>query len=264
MKFKESHQKLCYNKLIVIHYARCTALEKFNFLIYDDKKEDSHTLKQLITEVGCNDISDVFIAETVSETKQFLNKDINAIFLDIELENNNNGIQFASYIKNQYPDIKIIFITAHIWYCEEVCPVKPDGFMVKPFNIEKVKRVYNHIRHLSTETSDDYIIAPISKNNSVRIFLNQISYIETCRRKLFFYDKENKLAFTVTEKLSDVETRLPDYFTRCHHSFCVNLNYVSDIQRYKVILRSGNTIPVSQKRYKKSRENFVEFLGRYI
>ncbi len=239
-------------------------MKKYNFLIYDDKQEDGDKLKQLLTEIDIKGTFNIYVAETVSEAKQFLSNDISAIFLDIELENNNNGIRFADYIARNYPNIKIIFITAHIWYCEEICPAKPAGFMVKPFNIEKVRRICNYICHLLSESSEDYLIANVSKNNSIKIFLNQISYIETCGRKLLFYDKDGRKAFTVTEKLSDIETRLPEYFTRCHHSFCVNLNFVSDIQRYEVVFGSGSTIPVSQKRYKEARENFVAFLGRYI
>lgn len=239
-------------------------MKKYNIFIYDDITDDSEALKSLLYDAAGEYIADIKTAQTISDAKRLLNEHFSVVFLDIELENRNNGIEFADYIKANYPDMRIVFVTAHIKYCEEIYPVKSDGFLVKPIDKGKLCRNLKHIFEMLNENNDDYLIASVSKYNSVRIFLNQISYIETCGRKLFFYDKECRKVFTVTEKLSSVEKRLPDYFTRCHQSFCVNLRYVSDVKRYEVTLGSGNTVPVSQKRYEEAKKSFVQFLGRYI
>ena len=47
-------------------------------------------------------------------------EDIAAVFMDIELDNSENGIVVAEQISNLYPDIRIIFLTAYsLKYCEE-------------------------------------------------------------------------------------------------------------------------------------------------
>ncbi len=240
------------------------SMNDYNFLIYDDSKEDCKALKTLLQEEAAEREVRIFTAYTLTEARKLLDKNISAVFLDIELETPNNGIEFAGYIRENYPHIRIVFITAHIWYSEEICPVKPDGFMVKPFTAEKVKRVFDYLRTLLTDSSSDFILAKVSKHNVVRIFLKQIAYIETCGRKQLFYNQNNQKIFTVCEKLSDLEERLPAYFIRCHHSFCINLNYTSDVERYLVLLSSGATIPVSQQKYKYTKQSFVGFLGRDI
>ena len=48
-------------------------------------------------------------------------EDIAAVFMDIELDNSENGIVVAEQISNLYPDIRIIFLTAYsLKYCEEI------------------------------------------------------------------------------------------------------------------------------------------------
>ncbi len=114
----------------------------FHFMIYDDNKEDSRTLQSLLQEAAQGWDITIHTASTSIEAQKLLEKNISVVFLDIELETEKNGIAFASYLRQNYPHIKIVFITAHIRYSEEICPARPDGFLVKPFDPEKTRRVW--------------------------------------------------------------------------------------------------------------------------
>lgn len=235
-------------------------MKDFKYLVYDDNANDCLKLKKLLLE-ACGNKTDVFVAETVDEAKRLLENNITVAFLDIELENKKNGIDFACYINKNYPDVKIVFVTAHIWYSEEVFVSDYEGFIVKPISMDKLSRILDYIKGRVKSNSDDYIIARTSKTGSAKIFLNNIIYLETSGRKVYFYGRENSRIYTVTEKLSDLAARLPSYFLRCHHSFCLNMNYVSEIKRYEALLCTGLTLPVSQNRYKDSKQKFMCFLG---
>ncbi len=237
-------------------------MHDYHFLIYDDNKDDCRTLQSLLQEEADGWGIRIHTANTIEEAQKLLEKNISVVFLDIELETSKSGIAFAGYIRQNHPHIRIVFITAHIRYSEDICPARPDGFIVKPFTPEKVGRVFDHLRMLLTDHSADSILAKVSKHDEVRIFLHQVAYIETCDRKQLFYNANNQKLFSVCEKLSDLEKRLPAYFIRCHHSYCINLHYTSGIQRYHVLLSSGLVVPVSQQKYKFAKQSFVGFLGR--
>ena len=58
-----------------------------------------------------------------------------------------------------------------------------------------------------------------------------------------------------------VEKKLLNYgFFRCHHSYLVNLNKISEI-RNKTIFINDNEIPISRTRYKSLKIKLVNLLG---
>ena len=88
------------------------------------------------------------------------------MFLDIVLSDDADGIEFAKRIRRNHRDVKIIFITAHIRYCEEIFEVLPDGFLVKPFTAGKVERSLNIILKRSVRQQEDIVIK--SSKSSIR------------------------------------------------------------------------------------------------
>lgn len=238
-------------------------MKKYKYLIYDDNISDCEKLCNLIYSEISSEILEIHIAETKEKSEAFLKNGIDVIFIDIELEENKNGIKYACSVKESYPDIKIIFITAHIKYCEEIFWADPSGFLLKPFTESRVSRTLRILKNYIE--LDEYLVLKNSKND-IKILLNQISYIEGNNRHLIFYDNKSQKVCEVNGKFSLIEDRLPDYFLRCHHSFCVNLKYVNDIHRYEMIFNCEDVapVPVSQQKYKTSKERFLKYLGDSI
>lgn len=235
-----------------------------NVLIYDDDKRGCESLSCLIKRLAGNCDLSIKTANTMSEAKGFLNRNTSVIFLDIELDASNNGIEFAQYVRKHYPDTKIVFITAHVCYSEDICPIKPDGFLVKPFKTEKLRKVLEYIDFQLCENHKSKISVKITKTEVAQVFLNNIAYIETSGRKQCFYNQDKQKMYSACESMNELEEKLPSNFIRCHHSYCVNLDFTADIQRYYAMLSSGAVIPVSQNRYKTAKQRFIAFLGRNL
>ena len=231
-----------------------------NYLIYDDDIAACNELHSLLSEQTKNIC--IYIADNKQEATELLKNNISVVFLDIELENRQNGIGFARYIRKSYPQIKLIFITAHIKYCEDIFSADPSGFLVKPFTPEKISRTLKLLR--SSDSKRDFIVMQSSKNTSVKIKLNDISYIEAMSRKLIFYDSIGEIKYKFSNKMSDLDDMLPENFVRCHQSFFVNLDYAADIKRYSLTLTYGKVVPVSQIRFGKTRDSFIKYLGDAI
>ena len=79
-----------------------------------------------------------------------------------------------------------------------------------------------------------------------RIPFGQIYYLEAREKKVFIRMRMEELAINGTmEKLSE---RLPENFLRCHRSFIVNMDYISQIKLAEnmLYLREGLFVPVSR------------------
>ncbi len=229
-------------------------------LIYDDDLNACVILRELLHKESFTQNNEILIATCLQQAELHIKKGIDILFQDIELKNNENGIKFAKDMKSANPDLYVVFITAHIKYCEEIFEASPVGFILKPFTEEKVQRVL-HILQRSM-IKNDYLSISNSKDNIIRIPLNEVAYIENQYRKIYVYGLHQVIIHTVSGiKLSEIAKQLPNYFIRCHHSFCVNLNMVRRIQRYYFTLTCGNSVPVSQKQFGYARESFINFMG---
>lgn len=90
----------------------------------------------------------------------------------------------------------------------------------------------------------------------------RVTYIESELRKLRIH-----MGGEVVEtygKLSDILQDLPDRFVQCHKSFAVNLSFVEVMERESLFLTTGDCIPVSQKRRKATREEFLMYVGKTL
>lgn len=232
-------------------------------LIYDDRSEDCYQLKELLLNETFIENHEILIATCFSEAESYMKNGIDILFQDIELPDSENGIKYAQEKKTENPSLYVVFISAHIKYCEEIFEASPIGFIYKPFTKENVKRIIHILKNSIKKT--DYLSISNSKDNIIRIPLNEVAYLENQTRKVCVYGMNNAVIHTIGGmKLSDIAEQLPDYFIRCHHSFCVNLNMVRKIQRYRFTLNCGNTVPVSQKHFIFARNSFINFMGDMI
>ena len=91
---------------------------------------------------------------------------------------------------------------------------------------------------------------------------SHVSFIESDLRKIRIH-----LGSDVVEtygKLSEVLKKLPHRFVQCHKSFVVNLGFVSEFNQEHLVLTTGERVPVSQKKRKQTREEFVRYVGRTL
>lgn len=231
-------------------------------LIYDDSRAHCEMLKELIGQLeGCS--ADVRIAVTSDEAKQLLaSESFTTVFLDIELENDKNGISFADSLQERFPDISLVYITAHIKYCEDIFETSPAAFLLKPFTLEKVRRVMQIIE-FKQQSGGTLKIS--SGGKMIALPLGNVSYLESIRRRLAVFDLGGKcIGEYYGISLADIQDQLPDSFLHCHQSIYINMKQVLTLRRFSVTLKCGTELPISQSRYKDSKQRYIEFLGDEI
>ncbi|MDO4864340.1 MAG: LytTR family DNA-binding domain-containing protein [Ruminococcus sp.] len=231
-------------------------------LIYDDSREQCNILKKLIGQLDGYS-AEVSTAVTSDEAVRLLGREsFTAVFLDIELENDKNGISFADSLQERFPDISLIYITAHIKYCEDIFATSPAAFLLKPFTLEKVRRVMQIIEYKQQSVGTLKIS---SGGKMIALPLGNIAYMESIRRRLAIFDLGGKCIgeyYGIT--LADIREQLPDFFLHCHQSIYINMKQVLSLRRFSVTLKCGTELPISQSRYRESKQRYIEFLGDEI
>jgi len=125
-------------------------------MIYDDIESFSQELKEMLRLI----LPDAeIITVTTSEEALSKLKICDLLILDIELENNHNGIDFFRYIQKRItPYLPVIFISGYLHNIENVFEVEPDGYLMKPVTLSRLKLC---LKRLSQKIKRDKILVSV-------------------------------------------------------------------------------------------------------
>lgn len=171
---------------------------------------------------------------------------LDVVLMDIEFgEDVPNGIELVRQLFPTGCGTQVIYVTGHIEYCTRVYSTEHVWFLVKPFSQADLDQALKQtVSNLKASTT-----RPISvsvRGTTTLVQPRQISYVESKRRKLFIHAGDQVLeTYGVLEQLAQ---ELPGSFVQCHKSFLVNLSFVESYSADGLVLRGGETVPVSQKR----------------
>ena len=227
-----------------------------NILIYDDNAADAQTLKEYIMNIEKYRKIQVNIITNEKEAENSVSSETMFLLQDIELNTSRNGINFAVLAKQQFPELKVIFVTAHNKYCSDMFAAKPCGFIQKPITFEKVRRTFELINEDTIQ--DDSITIQSTKYSMLKLKYSDISFIEGRAKHIIFYDSQFNVISETRGKVSDLADSLPEIFFRCHQSYIVNLNYVTSMERSDFVIKHNKHVPISQKYASQAKKEFVK------
>lgn len=193
--------------------------------------------------------------------------DVDLIFLDIKMPDL-SGTEFARIINNR---VKIIFTTAYEKYALEGFKLEVVDYLLKPFGFEefinsaaKARKLIELENRASVQTQQE---ATIDVNSNFlflkadykirRINYEDILYIEGLKDyiKIFLKNEAKPIVSHYSMKL--LEAKLPEsQFMRIHRSFIVNLNCVTTVDRYRIVV-GKEYLPVSDQ-YKEKFQKFLD------
>lgn len=159
-------------------------------------------------------------------------------FLDIDLHSDINGIQLAEKIREYDPRGFIVFITTHaeMSYLTFLYKVEAMDYIIKDNYNNIQQRISECIKNAHTKyrskTSDLNKIFSIKADDKIiNIELNEIMFFETSPtiHKVILHCKNRQVEFY--GKMKEIEAKLPAKFCRCHTSFLINKDNVSEIDK---------------------------------
>ena len=205
-----------------------------------------------------------FHIEKFSKADDLLDRLLDTAFdillLDINL-GSHNGVEIAKQIKERHSHIKIIFITGYIYYARDIFEAEPTYFLVKPVDTLSVKKAIDKALE-KIENEKSHTITISSKGAVERVATGSILYMESKGRVVRIYEGKN--TYSIYAILDELEKKLPNHFVRCHQSFIVNMKMVRHMGKQSFQLRNGDSVPISQRRYKQTKSTFLKYLGEEI
>jgi two-component system LytT family response regulator len=132
------------------------------------------------------------------------------------------------------------------------------GFLLKPYSIALVTKICNKIIQnltmIDIYKSNNSKFITIGYSNKIEIVKKtDIIYCKSEGKYTVFYLANGKNVISSTN-IGKYEPQLSsDGFARVHHSYCVNLNYVNQIQKGDHVfceLNDGSRVPVSKRKEK--------------
>jgi two-component system, LytTR family, response regulator len=198
----------------------------------------------------------VIATSDIYEFFTILDKDdkINVVLLDINMPIV-NGFEIAQYIKNKFPPIKIIFMSAFPDYAIQGYQYYPEDFLTKPFNWVRFKQTFERLQLTGTKLRK---IGIKEQGKFSLVDISQILYIERKGKKtLIHLDDQSEVV--CNETLNRLEDMLKDEsFFRTHQSFLVPIEKIESIEQdtfmksYNVRLNNCTTI-INLSRHKYSQ-----------
>jgi two-component system response regulator AgrA len=235
----------------------------FQIFIVENEDNFKDTLSKIVEQIKLKHDMKAEIVFAGKDTKEFLKKlketkenSTNLFFMDIDLDEQIDGISLSCEIRNFDYDGNIVFVTGHEEYARKTLQlnIKPLDYVVKG-NIDSVKK---SVEKAMTIAYDEYLdgkflkekpaFFPIKNGYSVvRIPLADIYFIETLNRKIYLYtDKER---YELTGTISEMENKLKkdcDYFFSCHRAYIINLNKVKEVGKGIIYLINNADVPLSR------------------
>ncbi len=178
------------------------------------------------------------------------------IFLDIELPKK-SGIELGQMIRSAWKMdlIYLVFISGKVDYCQDLFDVHPLNFHLKPLKREDVIKDIELVR----ERINVGALAFRYREHGVykSVCLKDIVYFEGAGKGVEIHCKDGRVISAVNslQQLSDCYEK--HGFSRCHKSFLINLNYVSEYSMTKVKMFDGKEIIIGKSRRKQFKDEFI-------
>ena len=228
-----------------------------NFVLCDDNFNAIEKLSKMLNSILISHNLKGEISYTTTNPKDLLDfvkhNPTDVLLLDNEIKSSTNGLEIAEKVRNVDKDIYIIFVTGHFEFGMVAYRYKTFDFLQKPLTKERfeetILRLYSDIFGNKT----DYIKLD---NDKTVIKENTIRFIKKDGMKVIFHtDTRDYETYSSFSKISDM---LPYNFVRCHKSYIVNIDKITDIDMNDNLVFFNKT----DKCYigPKYKNNFMEVL----
>ncbi len=238
----------------MIHIVICDSDEK------DGSKLKNEIINILNGEVWVSVYNNPFalITHIIDEAKGV----VDIIFMEVCLKNQ-DGVHVAETILNEYPHIKIIFMSSLIEKVQDIFRVNPAYFLAKPVKYKYLRVALEKTVKLVDESNADILRIGngIGKNRILTVKMSDVYYIKSDKRKITFY--QEKIQNSCYMKLAEVEKALGGNFIRVHQSYIINMDKIKEVGKGNVVLKNDVEIPISGSKLKNTMECIKNYMRIY-
>lgn len=221
-----------------------------NCIIVDDEYPAIQELSYFITNFSSIKILGKF-DDSIEALEYVQRNNVDIIFLDINMPKL-NGLAFSRVINTLITKPFFVFISAYSEHALEAFEVAAFDYILKPYSQSRIVSTLQRLENCNTSKCSSDKITLWKNGKLVVLNLNDIYYCEADKHDLHVYTLDDH--YNVTSSISSFYAKLPkDIFFKCHRSYMVNINKISEIipwfnNTYILKLKGLNAeIPVSRQ-----------------
>ena len=223
-----------------------------NILVCDDDAEWLKVANDLLTSLSqkYNIVVTISTYQSIGSIPKndIENKKIDIAYLDIELENGENGIELAKIIQKYNKWAVILFLTNHREFTKEAFfDVQAFGYLGKPIKKNIFENYYQKAVLQVSSVKNREVQAVLEfycEKLPVTIKQKDIFFIERIGRKTKI--KTMKKAYMINDSIKQVEVRLDDCFLKISQSVIVNMKEISFLSKTLCCLKTGEEFVVGR------------------
>lgn len=177
------------------------------------------------------------------------------ILMDIQMKRL-DGMKAAEYLRNFDDRVEIIFVTNCTQYAIGGYKVHAFNYILKPMTYAVFSAEVKRFTASIAKKKEEYILISM-RNNSVRLALSEIIYVESVKHKIIFHTKD--VEYEIFGTMRDYESRLEkNNFFRCNSGYLINLMMVKGVKDDMVNV-GGHELKISRPRKKQFMERLAGF-----
>ena len=187
------------------------------------------------------------------------NHHVDALFLDIDMPEM-SGFDVAKTVCREYPDIKIVFMSAYDNFVYSSFEYYPFAYLRKSHLAKEFPKIYSRLAEKLIKS--DQQIRLVTTEGIKSVDSNSILYVESernyCTVHLTYGTK-----YVCRSTLTSFEKEIAggDFF-RIHAAFIVNLEHVERIMEDSTVLVQNQILPIAQKRAKEFKKAYMDYVRR--
>ncbi|MGK9175968.1 two-component system response regulator BtsR [Yokenella regensburgei] len=185
------------------------------------------------------------------------------LFLDIQMPRI-SGLEMVGMLD---PDHRpyIVFLTAFDEYAVKAFEEHAFDYLLKPIETQRLAKTLTRLRQERTvqdvsvlpENQDVLKFIPCTGHSRIYLLqMSEVAFVSSRMSGVYVTSSEGKEGFTELT-LRTLESRTP--LLRCHRQYLVNMAHLSEIKledngQAELLLRNGQTVPVSRRYLKNLKE----------
>ena len=227
---------------------------KISCIIIDDEPNAVNLLEGYILKMPSLELKGKFY-DAIDALEFLKRENADLIFTDIHMPTL-SGLELADVLPGNQ---KFIFTTAYAEHALTSFSYNVIDYLLKPIIFKRFILTVNKAEAMMASGVNgaeppNQVVFVKSGKKIVKIDFSEVFYLKGEKEYISFQFKNERLL--VYKRMKDMESILPGYFIRIHHSYIINTNLIKKIEMNHVLI-GDLTIPVGEN----YRESFLKFLS---
>lgn len=186
------------------------------------------------------------------------------VFMDIDWEQSNDGIDFAARLYELRPNTQVIYVTGYNDRFSQQIFLQPAnlcGYLIKPVDEELLCSLLQKAENTFANQTEEKLLVQ-QKGIIHAVGFREIIFLESVGHQVLIHTNDRLIS--CYERLEVIKSRLPNRFLQCHKSYLVNMDYIQHIEKSGILMNNGELIPVSKAQYANTRSSFFRYMGQML